>query len=138
MDAVLFRPAPEAGVGPERPGRTPGAIERHSAAGEDAVGALSASARPGNGSGTGAPGFRVHAVPIAAVRRRPRPSGRELRAYSRSGRPGRPQPVRGLCGPRSKLTTDRSGNRARASPPMGTATSTSLPSHMTERCGRNP
>ncbi len=44
----------------------------------------------------------------------------------------------GLCGPRSKLTTDRSGNRARASPPMGTATSTSLPSHITERCGRNP
>ncbi len=28
--------------------------------------------------------------------------------------------------------------RPRASPPMGTATSTSLPSHMTERCGRNP
>ncbi len=33
----------------------------------------------------------------------------------------------GLCRPRSKLTTERSGNRARASPPIGTATFTSLP-----------
>ncbi len=40
----------------------------------------------------------------------------------------------GLRGPRSKPTAGRSGNRARASPPMGTATSTPLPSHMTERC----
>ncbi len=54
-----------------------------------------------------------------------------------SGIPAGPSRSGGLCGPRSKLTTDRSGNRARASPPMGTATSTSLPSHITEWCSRN-
>ncbi len=90
--------------------------------------------RPARGVGAPRPAERLPAFPDAVRLRQP--------AFPRHGVgpgiPAGPNRSGGLCGPRSKLTTDRSGNRARASAPMGTARSTSLPSHMTERCGRNP
>ncbi len=93
-----------------------------------------ADGRPAGGVGAPRPAERLPAFPDAVRLRQPAPAGHGVG----SGIPAGPSRSGGLCGPRSKLTTDRSGNRARASPPMGTATSTSLPSRITEWCGRNP
>ncbi len=89
--------------------------------------------RPAGGVGAPRLAERLPAFPDAVRLRQPAPAGHRVG----SSIPAGPSRSGELFGPRSKLTTDRSGNRARASPPMGTTTSTSLPSHITEWCRMN-
>ncbi len=76
--------------------------------------------------------------PAAWARRGPPSTSCPCGASRRLRHPGRPQPVRGAVRTAVEAHHRQVGEPARASPPMGTATSTSLPSHITERRGRNP
>ncbi len=93
-----------------------------------------AGGRPAGGVGAPRLAERLPAFPDAVRLRQP--------AFPRHGvqfqHPGRPEPVRGAVQTPVEAHPREIREPARASPPMGTATSTSLPSHMTERCGRNP